>query len=335
MLPTLISIALLIGPVEATRQMGPEASLRRGQYLRAIKLFKAEVEIDPDNEKAQLGLGRAQIALGRCERGLTLLTERRDSPHWSHLTSASEATCAMRDGDYALAAAAYTESVELNPEHGSAWFGLFRAQFATSNFDAAAESIERAAQDSRVAGLIDTAQILLDWQQERGDIDTELYILASNSEAGSSLHRRLLSVTSAERWLDLGDPKAALPHLKAANARARGNVRAAGLLAEAHRRLGNLSEAAQAITHTPHRLSRQPLLASARVRLAHDLGEDVTSSDDWNTLTTTSHPEALATIWYVLREQDLSGAARARSLWEQHVMRPDQALEDLLPWTVE
>ena len=115
MLPTLISIALLVGPVEATRQMGPEASLRRGQYLRAIKLFKAEVEIDQDNEKAQLGLGRAQIALGRCERGLTLLTERRDSPHWSHLTSASEATCAMRDGDYALAAAAYTESVELNP----------------------------------------------------------------------------------------------------------------------------------------------------------------------------------------------------------------------------
>jgi len=333
--PILISIALLIGSVQAKRQMGPEASLQRGQYLRAIQLFKAQTQADPGNEQAQLGLGRAQIALGRCERGLTLLTERRDSPHWSHLTSASEATCAMRDGDYALAAAAYTESIELNPEHGRAWFGLFRAQFAESKFDAAAESIDRAAQDSRVEGLIDTAKALLDWQQERSDIDTDLYILASNSEEGSNLHRRMLSVTSAERWLDLGDPKAALPQLKSANARARGNVRAAALLAEAHRRLGNLSQAAWAISHTPHRLSRQPLLASARVRLAHDQGEHVVSSDDWITLTTTGHPEALATIWYVLRDQDPQGAARAQVLWEQHVMRPDQALEDLLPWTVQ
>jgi thioredoxin-like negative regulator of GroEL len=334
--PILLSLMLAASIASPRRSVGPEASLQRGQYLRAIQLFTGAIQRNPESERLKIGLGRAQIALGKCQNGLDTLAGLHSSTHWSTLSAAAVGSCALRGGDYSLAIAHYHEAVALDPNSARAWFGLFRAQLMARDGHAAAQSLEQLRQMEKAAGFVPTAQLWLDNTTSSMDIDSQLQQILNESHGApggpSPTATRRLSLANAERWLDLGDPLSALPLLEEAHRRGPGNVRAAALLAEAHRRLGNTTAAFDAISKAPLSHAEHPLMLSIRIRLAHDHGDDVRHHPDWAALKRSQNTEAFATLWYVFHRQDPAKAEAAKQSFLSQNLRPDQVLSTLHPW---
>jgi tetratricopeptide (TPR) repeat protein len=218
-------LALASLTTQAGKSVGPEASLRRGQYLRAIQLFNQQIKRDPSDESARIGLGRAQIALGRCEQGRNSLSGLRQSPHWSALSATAEGTCALRAGNASLAITAFEEAVLMDPNHGRGWYGLFRAQVLGGDLTAAAVSLTKLDEDSQTTDLFPTAELTLDWATTAVDVDTRLHgMLTWEEDSPAPMASRLALVSSAERWLDLGDPQSAKTELLGIHHRYPGNV---------------------------------------------------------------------------------------------------------------
>jgi hypothetical protein len=221
----------------------------------------------------------------------------------------------------------------MDPNHERGWYGLFRAQLLGGDLTAAAMSLEKLDEASQATGLFPTAELTLDWATTAIDVDTRLHaMLTSEEDSPPPMASRLALVSSAERWLDLGDPQSAKSELLGVNHRYPGNVRAAGLLAEAHRRLGDIQAAESVLSHSILLHSDQPLMLSLRIRLAHDRGQDSTALADWSKLRSLQNAEVYATQWYVLRHQDPTTAKLAKGAWEAHTTRPDQDLNNLIPW---
>src|SRR5262249_50790179 len=96
-----------------------EAFLERENLDEAEKIFHSELESDPDNARAALGLGLIAKVRGNEKAATTYLTIAQGSPHGRRVATAQLAALARSRGDQ-IAAAAYEQQMAGLP-NDTAW----------------------------------------------------------------------------------------------------------------------------------------------------------------------------------------------------------------------
>jgi len=304
-----------------------------GRYIAASRGFRSVLKADPENDLASLGLARAQVAMGRCERAYPRLMELRQSAAWTHEASNAEGICLLRAGRLLQAVAAFEESIQLRVDYPVAWYGLFQASIRLNDNDTAKRAMEEL--QRLVPGKTLAQVAFMDWLQ-RTDPETsdmELEIQKQDVRVfGKPAIRRQWAMIEARRWLHLGHPSAAISVLEPIWSRYPSNVQTSALIAEAYRRAGDADSAESCLSHALIMVSEHPVILGVRARIAADQGKPKQALQYLQQMKNHNSEERFATQWYVYRNINPARAQYAKQRWWGFSHLPNLALNQYVPW---
>ncbi len=305
--------------------------MAQGQPRRAILIYRSMLERDPEDADARFGLALAEAALWDCGEPLAVLQAARGGASWTADAAAAESQCLELNGELAQAVAAAEEAWTLEP---SAAHALRRAHAGLRAADA--EVVGMAARD--LDALFD-AQVGLDviavWMAlETGAPDFDLRVSAAIERAelaGAREARARLLALDGRRWLDLGDPVAALAVFRRAIVGRGGDPEIAAWSHEATRRVGDALSASLSLERVGLRRAGGVFIDGVRARAAIDLG-DLDRASAWlDAYGDLDHEELLASRWYLARARgDADAMAALAARWAALNRSPDRSLEQLI-----
>ena len=315
------------GEQKVGQSMG-NSMLRSGNNAAAAVSFRKAIKHDPTQVAAHVGLGKALARDGKCEDALVELLPYVDTVPFGTDAALLTSTCAHRLGFLEDAVYYDRVAIEIDPENARAWSNLALDLDEANDAVGVAEALEELnglGRDGRDASMYARAVLAI----REGDID-EFDILAQLWKRERRSKEELRRLT-AQTWLDMNDPLAALATIEAVHKLNR-SYQEMWLRAEAARRAG---DAEQALLYID-RHGKRPLQGSAaeavRIRARVDTGDIAGAQEVLAAYDDIVDDEIVASAWYVARATgDAPGMERAAREYAEVQVSPLRTLESLVP----
>lgn len=300
-------------------------ALRQNRPLAAMRVFERQLRVNPDAPAPNVAYGRALMKFGRCDEALEHLWPYIGTTPFGERAALAAADCSVRLRLYDDALYFQTLAVEMRPMGQDALTQLATTLDRVGDHVSADEVIERLESDQPDredrSWAVKATIALSHGDVESFDVDLAL---AHRSGVASVTLRRM----SAQLWLDLGDPIAALDLLHGLSAR----MMPTAVRAEAFRRLGELSDAERVLAPLPGNSRAGIRPDCIRARLAVDEGDLPAARELLEGWLGVDDAELAASWWYLARaEGDAAEEATWKAEYERLQESPLRRLEDLTP----
>lgn len=308
-----------------------------GRPREALNEFVKVTEETPSLPAGWIGLARSHAALGQCRDAVEIFPQWRQAGAYNARAALTEAWCWHRLGDMVNAIETSYDARRLKPNLAPALYLRALAQSALGDVDGMEDTLDELLFTRRGEVMVELVRA---WDAvERGDeveylrATERLRVIESDyPSVGVPGQLRLME---AQRWLDVGNPDAAVAVLTEFDFQ-RANIPALVQKAEALRRQGKVELALSIFGTQTLRTRSDAVPQSIRMRILADAGEVEALELRMSMLDDVSSVDLLATGWYVARVRgDEAGMQRFAELWGAANQNPDRSLEQLIPFTLD
>lgn len=302
--------------------------VRSGNDQMAIIAFRKQLQVDPTSVAAHVGLGKALARRGQCVEALEHLEPYEGTTPFTVESALLAALCFNRTG-FLVEALHYDRlATEMGPTEARTWTSLALDLDQAGDAVGAAQAfdeIEALASEDKDSTLFARGVLAL----RRGDIDAFDLVRMEWEREGRMLDelRRL----TAQSWLDVGDPQAALDTIMSVRKLRRGTHELV-VRAEALRRLGEPDAALRALERRVGGDVDGSPADAVRARAYADQGDLAGAEALVLHYEGALEAEIVATRWYLARLRgDAAAMQEATADYARAMESPLRTLDQLVP----
>ncbi|MGC6514451.1 MAG: hypothetical protein ACON4N_08155 [Myxococcota bacterium] len=309
-----------------------ETRLGTRPYM-AIEQARACLANKPDKQACRSILFEGLVRVRKCDDIAPLVDILRQTRLWDHEHAVTEGICHLRRGDLAAAEAAFLEAIHISGRTALPWYEIGVVRILQQDWDGAAEALGEVALAKRNTGPL--AAFSAWYALESGDADVDAAVEEGLARIGGRLEYApalaQLHVVACRRWLDLGDPVAAVQSAEASRRVNFRDDRNVACLVEAQRRMGEFAMVEEVLGRSWYNDRPTAILHGVRARVATDR-KRYAEAQRWIDLMWMDETDRLATQWYLARARgDGRAMASLADEWSSKNAALDRTLEQLIP----